>query len=454
MIKSTGLVFTLSLLMTSAFAELTLTQQHFSYKASLLGGSSSLRSVDLPNEILEGMARNDLGDLRIFSAEGQLVPHQFVRGTTLKTTKSQSLVFYPFDKKQAADLASIRIRIEQKGGEQSVDVQSQGADEKAQVANEFQYIIENTVSQKSDKQLCSLSLDWQQSKASMILPLKIESSNDLEHWSSLSRRKSVSKLNYSGSQLLRSKVGIPCTTQRYLRLQWLKPEQNIKLINIVGSYRQAGGKTMQWASLGKPELNSEGDWLFENKSVAPIARLSLSAPFDGVLYKGQLFSRNNEKSKWKSQQNIIQYRLKMGDAELTSDPIMLYNGYDKYWKVQLSGETKFSASQLPEIKVSRQQQQIIYLAQGAEPFTLAYGNASVRPANDSGINQLIRTLQDAGASPDKAALGDIVKITDKVEITQEVPWKKIALWMFLLLGTGVMGYMAYSLYRQMNTKDD
>ncbi len=453
MIKSTSVFLMLFLLVTSVGAEQTLTPQHFSYKAALNGGTSSLRQVDLPNKILAGMQRNDLGDLRIFSAEGQIVPHQFVRGMTQKTMKNQPLVFYPFDKEQATDLASIRIRIEQKGGKQRVDVQSSSTNKNDKISNEFQYIIENTTSQNSNKQLCRLSLDWQQSKASMILPLKLESSNDLEHWSLLSRRKSVSKLNYSGSQLLRSTIDIPCTTQRYLRLQWLKPEQHIKLLNIAGSYRQAGRKKMQWASLGKPQMNNKGEWLFEDKSVAPISRLSLKAPVDGVLYKGVLFSRNSETSHWKRQQNIIQYRLKMGDIRLESDPITLYSAYDKYWKIQLSGETKYSEAQLPEITVSRQQQQIIYLAQGAEPFTLAYGNALVKPANDSGINQLITTLQDAGTNPDKVTLGDIVKITDKVEVTQEVPWKKIGLWLFLLLGTAVMAYMAYSLYRQMNDKE-
>ncbi|RTZ66884.1 MAG: hypothetical protein DSZ29_02185 [Aquificaceae bacterium] len=448
--------FLLSLLFlaTVAFAEQDLTPQNFSFKAPLAGGESSLRQVDLPNAILQGMMRNDLGDLRVFNAAGQIVPHTFVRGVTQKTSQDRPLVFYPFDKEQSANPASIRIHIEQKGIQQRVDVQSQKASQDAKKQNEFQYIIENTLSQNNaNQQLCRLDLDWQQPKDSMVLPLKIESSRDLQHWSLLSSRKTVSKLNYAGSQLLRSYIDIPCTTQRYLRLQWLKPEQNIKLIKITGRYRQAGSKKMQWDNLGKPQVNNQGEWLFENKSVAPIARLSLNAPSNGVLYKGQLFSRATKKSKWRRQQSIIQYRLKMGESELKSDAVELYNGGDKYWKIKLSGETKFSESQLPDINVSRQQQQIIYLAQGAEPFTLVYGNSEVKPASDSGITQLIRTLTETGSNPDIATIADIVKITDKVEVAQKTPWKIIALWLVLLLGTAVMGYMAYSLYRQMNSKD-
>lgn len=142
----------------------------------------------------------------------------------------------------------------------------------------------------------------------------------------------------------------------------------------------------------------------------------------------------------------------MGGNELKSDPILLDNGHNRYWKIQLNGETQFNESQLPEINVSRQQQQIIFLAQGAEPYSLAYGHTKIQPARDSGISQLIRTLKDAGTSPDQVVLGDRVKITDKLEIASETPWKRIGLWLILLLGTAIMGYMANSLYRQMNSE--
>ena len=122
--KLTGLFLFLMMLSTSVMAEQSITAQYFSYKATLIGGKSSLRQFDLPKHVLQGMQRSDLGDLRIFSAEGQIVPHQFVRGVTQKSTQQSDLVFYPFTKQQASDPASIRIRIQQQNGQQSIDVQS------------------------------------------------------------------------------------------------------------------------------------------------------------------------------------------------------------------------------------------------------------------------------------------------------------------------------------------
>jgi len=452
MSKLTGLFLFLIILSTSVMAEQNITAQHFSYKAALIGGQSSLRQFDLPKGVLQGMQRSDLGDLRIFSAEGQIVPHQFVRSVTQKSIQKSDLIFYPFTQQQAADPASIRIRIQQQNGQQSIDVQSNQAENQgAKRGNEFQYIIENSISQQGAKKpLCSLRLSWKQPKPSMILALKIETSHNLQHWVTLTQNKNVSRLNFAGAQLLHSKIEIPCTRQRYLRLQWIKPEQNIKLLKITGDYYQASGHKVQWDNLGKPQVNKDGDWLFENNSVAAMDTLSFDAPSSGLLYKGQLFSRNNQKDKWRSQQGIIQYRLQMGEIALHSEPLTLYNGADKYWKLHLSSESQLTDQQLPEIKVSRQQQQIIYLAQGVAPFMLAYGNADITPANHSGINQLIKTLRDTGTQPDPVTLGDTIAITDQVEIATEIPWKVIGLWILLLLGTALMGFMAYSLYRQMS----
>jgi len=431
-----------------------ITPKHFSYKAQLNGGKSSLRRIELPRQVLEGMKRNDLGDLRIFNADGHIVPHQFKQGVIQGKIQKAKLAFYPFTKTQAADPGSIRIHIEQNSGKQNIAVNTQQAQQTKKKDNEFQYIIENKINQSQpQKQLCSLKLDWQQPSPNMILPLRIDTSHDLQNWTLLASNLSVSKLHYSGSQLLRSKIEIPCTTSRYLRLQWLKPKQNIHLTRIEGSYRQNGSKKMQWDSLGKPQITKQNEWLFEKTSVAPLSRLALIAPMDGLLYKGQLLSRNNPKSKWQVKQSFIQYRLKMQDLQLESNPVELTNGTDKYWKIKLTPESQFNPEQLPEIHVSRQQLQLIYLAQGSEPFTLAFGNSKIKPARDTGINQLIKTLQNTGSSPDTATPGTIKTNTEKVEISQDIPWRIISFWILLLFGTGIMGYMAYSLYQQMNNKE-
>ena len=86
----------------------------FAYTAKLSDAKTSLRQLELPIEVYEKMYRRDYGDLRIFSADGQVVPHQFSRAETMSSTQLANLTFYPFNKKQAGDNGNISIEINQK----------------------------------------------------------------------------------------------------------------------------------------------------------------------------------------------------------------------------------------------------------------------------------------------------------------------------------------------------
>jgi len=173
--------------------------------------------------------------------------------------------------------------------------------------------------------------------------------------------------------------------------------------------------------------------------------------YDGLLYKGRLYSRADKQSKWQFQTAFTQYRLKMNDAILESSVISIPpSNRHQYWKIELDSGTSFSQSQLPDIVVSWQQKKLVFLAQGAAPYTIAYGNKATQATQSKGIYSLIRTLQRSGGSPDKVSMNASVKNTDVITKAKETPWKFIGFWLLLVLGTAVLSYMAYSLYKQMN----
>ena len=94
----------------------------------------------------------------------------------------------------------------------------------------------------------------------------------------------------------------------------------------------------------------------------------------------------------------------------------------------------------------------MFLAQGNAPYTIAYGNKTIQATQSKGIDSLIRTLQRSGGSPDKVSMNVPVKNTHVITKAEETPWKLIGFWLLLVLGTAVLSYMAYSLYKQMNDK--
>ena len=444
--KLISLLLLLTLFLPMAYAE-SYAVNDFAWNAPLSDAETSLRQVILPLTIYKNMQRRDYGDLRVFSAEGQVVPHQFKQTAREQKTEEAGLVFYPFSKEQAANPANIRVIIDQKSGQQHLDINQQISDGKPAKNNEFQYIIENPDRKLS---LCKLKLDWEQSKPSMILPLSLESSDNLRGWTSLGHSLNVSSLSYSGAQLTHKEVEFSCTRQKYLRLTWLKQEQQAHLKKISGVYTQDSEQAIQWKSFGKPVYDKNQNWLFESDVIAALSYMEFAAPQDGLLYKGVLYSRNDKDAPWKFRKNIIQYRLNIGDAKLQSDAFSFRPNSDRYWKLELTDESGFTADQLPEIRAGWKQEQLVFLAQGTAPFRLAYGNPNIKPVNNTGLTQLVRSFEDTGAIPDTVTVGQPQQIRDMPGIEKKIPWKKIGLWALLLIGTAVLAYMALSLYRQMD----
>ena len=435
-----------SLLLVQSLAAAPYTVDDFAFSAKISDAKTSLRELGIAESLYEKMQRKDFADLRVFSADGQIVPHQFSRPESIDSIRQVPLVFYPFNKEQAADPGNIRVIINQQAGKQSLSVNQQLGNTAAASNTEYQYIIENP---EKNSALCKVKLDWTQSKPSMILALKLESSDNLQNWRTLSRNSNVSKLDYAGSQLIRDEIRFSCTKQKYLRLSWLKPEQQTRLKQIQAIYTRNDAPQMQWKSFGKPRYDKEGNWLFESNIVAAITQMEFVAPQDGLLYKGMLYSRNDEKQDWRFRQNVSQYRLNIGETDMRSDAFSLRSNSDRYWKLAIETEGRLNENQLPEIRAGWAPIQLLFLAQGTGPFTLAFGNPVTIPANSNDLNSLIKTYKDSGSSVDKVTLGSINQNQNYVAAKNKLPWKKIMLWLVLILGTALMGFMAYRLYQQM-----
>ena len=425
----------------------------FAYTATLSDATTSLRQFHLPIDAYAKMYRRDNGDLRIFNADGQLVSHQINRARTTTSTQISNLTFYPLDKVQASDKGNISIEINQSTGRQKLKInQSLTPSNTSKI--EYQYIIENRhfdTEYNKSASLCKMKLYWQQSEPSLILGLQLESSDDLQNWKSLSRPLNVSRLNYDKSQLVRDEIEFSCTSQSYVRLTWLNQndslESKINLTSIQGFYSEKDTPQTKWQSFGKPQYDDDGNWLFESNVVAWLAKMKFVAPQNGLLYKGQLYSRSDSNREWRPRKQVTQYRVALSDSELESNPFSLGAVSDRYWKFEPSIDTKFSDAQLPEIQASWSPNTVLFIAQGNGPFQLALGNPAVAPTSFSDLNTLMRTFKKSGSDIDTVSLSKFVDHGKSFD--GQINWKKIALWVVLLLGTLLMAFMAFRLFKQM-----
>jgi len=450
MLKQTGAII-LGLLLSQTLLAVPYTVDDFEFNTSLSDAETSLRVIDLPLSVYNKMQRRDYGDLRIFNAEGQIVPHQFSHEKKALLKQQTPLEFFPFSQQQVnATPSNIQVIINQKQGKQNLQINQQLKSNSKPKSAEYQYIIKNP---EKNLSLCKLSLNWKQTKPSMILPFTLEASDTLQTWQTLDSRLVVSRLNYGGSQLSTKIVNFSCTTKKYLRLSWLNPEQNIHLQQIQALYSKNKAQQMQWSNFGKPYYDDEGTWLFESDVISAIRKIEFVAPQDGLLYKGTLYSRNSEEQRWNFHKEINQYRLNMGATTLKSNPIEIMANSDRYWKLALVADGQLTESQLPEIKVAWMPVQLHFLAQGKGPFQLAFGNPSIASTSNHDLNDLIKGFKDSGTNINKVSLNKIIDTNKSFEVEDKTPWKLIILWLVLIAGTGLMGFMAFRLFKPMKIED-
>ena len=103
------------------------------------------------------------------------------------------------------------------------------------------------------------------------------------------------------------------------------------------------------------------------------------------------------------------------------------------------------------LRVAVRATQLVFLARGEPPFTLALGNASAKAAN----LPLSTLIPDYSAERlntlGQATVAGDVRVTSPAlvaAVDTEPNWKKLGLWAVLLLGVAALGAMAYSLLRK------
>ena len=188
--------------------------------------------------------------------------------------------------------------------------------------------------------------------------------------------------------------------------------------------------------------------MFESPVIAAISTIELIAPKDGFLYKGTLYSRNHKKQPWHYRTEVNQYQLNTGEASLQSSPLTFSPTSDRYWKIELKTESQLTQNQLPDIKMGWAPKQLYFLAQGKEPFKIAFGHPTIKPPNNN-LGDLIKNIKQSNAQIDTVQIEKITHNNKVFKPESNIQWKLILLWAILISGTILMGFMAYRLYQQM-----
>jgi hypothetical protein len=165
-----------------------------------------------------------------------------------------------------------------------------------------------------------------------------------------------------------------------------------------------------------------------------------------------LAGRRESSLPWQELSSGLLYRLSQNNQDVVQNELQLYGQTVQQLKLTVDERGGGLGAQAPSVKYAVRATQVIFLARGEGPYSLALGNPTVKTANLPLATLIPDFKPQKLASLGKVSVqGEAVGTQTSTATTAavaETNWKKIGLWAVLLLSVVFLGAMAFSLLRK------
>jgi hypothetical protein len=423
--------------------------QDFAYACTLASDAAGpLRRVELPAWVHMGVTRADLGDVRVFNADGEVVPHAFMPRPTPATGTEPGLPLTYFAIRAPAGAApeAIDIEVRRTAAGTITHVQARRGSSAAVMALTG-YLIDAS---SFKAPIASLELAFREPTSGFTGTVRVEGSDDLARWSTLAAGAPVVALQFGGERLERRVVELAATHSKYLRLTWPAGQPALELTGLLA---RPAGVTVEpartWRTVaGRPVAGRDGEFEFDLAGRFPVDRLRIALPQDNTVVSVQLLSRSDPQADWRPAASGVLYRLRQEREPIESPALAIGVSHDRYWLLRVDQKGGGIGRGVVQLEAGWLPQALVFAARGKGPFQLTYGNARAQPTAYP-IESLVPGFRtDAEPPVDLATAGEQRTVAGAAALRRQHDYRSWSLWAVLFLGVALLGWMAWRLGRQ------
>jgi len=441
-----GLAVTPCLATTADAAAAEPSQQEFGYKMQIFAtGDAPAYRLSLPLAVYQKTARTDLGDLRVFNADGEVVPYSLehpVAGVTVAKSPRPLPLFGLKDDSKAA-LDALRVTID--SGKAQVNIRTAGGEGPGNLgapagSHTTAYLIDGRAVEAATS---ALLLEWPDEAPDFAGRVRVEASDDLADWRTVSGAAPIANLHAGVERLIERRIELPPTQPKFWRLTWVGTAAPFVLTSVLAEPAREQVDAAR-TSLDVPGLRAGSDIEFDLGGHAPIDRVNVELPEMNSVIEIDVLSRLRPTDTWRTVLHKGFYRLSSGGTELSNAAVPIEIDSDRYWLIRADARGGGLGKGTPRLSVGWVAHQVVFLARGARPFTLTYGSATATPAGVS-LTTIPKSVAIAEAS-----LGPLEKLGGDARLLPPpppLPWKTWLLWGILVAGAALLAWMAYRLSR-------
>ncbi len=417
--------------------------------------SSPFYQLDLPLAVYQGVARADLGDLRMFNGKGHRLPHDLTLPSRHLSAQEriEPVTLFPLYGTRAADLQLLSLRISRQGPEGAMTL------EQRQFQRTRDEVLRGYLLQlwqgEQRPAIQRLKLQWPEQSQGFIQRLKLEQSDDLAQWRPLTVNAVIADLSFAGERLIRGELPLAANTARFVRLT-PQDEAMVELKAIQAVVAEKPPERPQATTrIGSVHPGMQaGEYLFQLPGRLPVVEINLIPAEPNTITRATLYSRATEETPWVRRASGTLYRLSVEETPLQQTALSLDRISDLYWKLVVDEAGGGLGEQLPTVQVSWIPHRLRFAARGEGPFMLAYGSALAGP-NPPGplLSDFSRSEQQRLVS-ERITAGQPFELAGPAALTARrvYDWKQWSLWGVLTLSTLLLGWMAWTTLRQISIK--
>ena len=410
-----------------------------------VSGNGPWYRLELPLAVQMNARQADLSDVRVFNAAGEPQAYALSRQPSQRT-ESRSVTDVKWFPLYAADTQAALPGVVMKSTTEGTLLEIRPSSAKSPQVLRGWVLDASAIKAP----LQQLTLDWSHEQDGF-QRFSIEASDDLQRWEAWGDGQ-VARLSFADERVEQHDVSLPGQSARYLRLVWQgRAAPQLTSAKVVSATSSSLPMPLVWSPpLAGARLQAgEYSWLLPTGLNIERLRIELKQP--NTLAPVTLSGRRDSKQAWQPLSNGLLYRLTQSGQDVVQDELQLPGQTVTELKLQVDERGGGLGVEAPALRFAVRATQLVFLARGEPPFTLALGNATAKAAN----LPLSTLIPDYSAERLKGlgqarVDGEVVVTPPAVAAAVEVGpnWKKLGLWAVLLLGVAALGAMAYSLLRK------
>jgi hypothetical protein len=426
----------------------------FAYGMRLeVAGNDAIYETPLPMDTYLGITSGNLEDLCVFNGQGEIVPFMVLRPPTeiAAAQETRILPMFPLSGDPDRKLAGLSLQVRKDRTGSIVNVTTDGAVSTRKVVA---YLLDASL---LDRPVSALEVELQPIAEGSVIKVTVESSNDLEHWTTMMTGATIIRLRYGDRSLERRTIELEPVKAKYFRLS--SPD-SIEMPQLKGVIARLAASAIemprQWKEVPAAAKNEKPDeYSFDTAGHMPVDRIRVILPQDNTLVSATFYSRTDTGKPWIPRQSSLLYRLRIKGMDVTGPDIVLPPVTDRYWLMRVEHGGGGLGNGIPQLRFGWVPEKLVFVARGNAPFTLAYGSARARL--DAGQGEALltrfRELQQGNTVTRVAVTGPQMVLGGAAVLRPAITpqnWKSAVLWAALALGVALLAWMATRLFKQLD----